>query len=58
MKTKDPIKKGQFAVEYVGEVLTEAEAEERGKKYGKVENKKDNVCPMCLKAVGVEMIYD
>ena len=33
VKTKDPIKKGQFAVEYVGEVISNDEAEERGKKY-------------------------
>jgi hypothetical protein len=34
VKTLDPIKSGQFAVEYVGEVITNEEAEERGKKYG------------------------
>ena len=34
VKTKDPIKKGQFAVEYVGEVISSEVAEERGKKYG------------------------
>jgi SET domain-containing protein len=28
------IKKGSFVVEYVGEVITNEEAEERGKKYG------------------------
>ena len=38
MKTKDPIKKGQFAVEYVGEVISNDEAEERGKKYGERES--------------------
>ena len=36
VKTKDPIKKGQFAVEYVGEVISNDEAEERGKKYGEI----------------------
>ena len=29
------IKKGTFVVEYVGEIITSEEAEERGKKYGK-----------------------
>ena len=38
VKTKDPIKKGQFAVEYVGEVISNDEAEERGKKYGERES--------------------
>ena len=40
VKTKDPIKKGQFAVEYVGEVISNDEAEERGKKYGERERTK------------------
>ena len=41
VKTKDPIKKGQFAVEYVGEVISNDEAEERGKKYGEEEETED-----------------
>ena len=38
VKTLADIKKGSFAVEYVGEVITNDEAEERGKKYGKNKN--------------------
>ena len=34
VKTLENIKKGSFVVEYVGEVITNEEAEERGKKYG------------------------
>ena len=34
IKTLENIKKGAFVVEYVGEVITSEEAEERGKKYG------------------------
>ena len=34
VKTLENIKKGSFVVEYVGEVITTEEAEERGKKYG------------------------
>ena len=37
VKTLDPIKKGQFAVEYVGEVITSEEAERRGKDYGNID---------------------
>ena len=37
VKTKDFIKRGQFAVEYVGEVISSEVAEERGKKYGENE---------------------
>jgi len=33
VKTMENIKKGSFVVEYVGEVITSEEAEERGKKY-------------------------
>jgi len=33
VKTLENIKKGSFVVEYVGEVITNEEAEERGKKY-------------------------
>ena len=35
VKTLENIKKGSFVVEYVGEVISNEEAEERGKKYGK-----------------------
>ena len=35
VKALENIKKGSFVVEYVGEVITSEEAEERGKKYGK-----------------------
>ena len=35
VKALENIKKGSFVVEYVGEVITNEEAEERGKKYGK-----------------------
>ena len=35
VKTMENIKRGSFVVEYVGEVITSEEAEERGKKYGK-----------------------
>ena len=35
VKTLENIKRGSFIVEYVGEVITSEEAEERGKKYGK-----------------------
>jgi hypothetical protein len=35
VKTLENIRKGSFVVEYVGEVITNEEAEERGKKYGK-----------------------
>jgi histone-lysine N-methyltransferase SUV39H len=34
VKTLENIKKGSFVVEYVGEVITSDEAEQRGKKYG------------------------
>ncbi len=34
VKTLENIKKGSFVVEYVGEVITSKEAEERGKRYG------------------------
>ncbi|RUS72434.1 hypothetical protein EGW08_019796, partial [Elysia chlorotica] len=33
VKTLQPIKKGSFVIEYVGEVITNEEAEKRGKKY-------------------------
>ena len=33
MRTLENIKKGSFVVQYVGEVITSDEAEERGKKY-------------------------
>ena len=33
MKTLENIKKGSFVVQYVGEVITSDEAEDRGKKY-------------------------
>ena len=35
VKALENIKKGSFVVDYVGEVITNEEAEERGKKYGK-----------------------
>ena len=35
VKALENIKKGSFVVEYVGEVITSEEAEERGEKYGK-----------------------
>jgi len=39
VKTLENIKEGAFVVEYVGEVITSEEAEQRGKKYGeKVES--------------------
>ena len=41
VKTLENIRKGTFVVEYVGEVIKEKEAEERGKKYGK--NKFENL---------------
>lgn len=34
VKTLEPIKRGTFVADYVGEVITSEEAEERGKKYG------------------------
>ncbi len=34
VKTLENIKKGTFVTEYVGEVITSEEAEERGKGYG------------------------
>jgi SET domain-containing protein len=34
VKTLEVIKQGSFVTEYVGEVITSDEAEERGKKYG------------------------
>ena len=34
VKTLENIKEGAFVVEYVGEVITSEEAEQRGKKYG------------------------
>ena len=34
VKTLENIKKGTFVVEYVGEVISNEEAEERGRKYG------------------------
>ena len=36
VKTLENIKRGTFVVEYVGEVITNDEAEERGKKYGEL----------------------
>ncbi|XP_059091186.1 histone-lysine N-methyltransferase SUV39H1-A-like [Tigriopus californicus] len=33
VKTLEPIKRGTFVADYVGEVITSEEAEERGKKY-------------------------
>ena len=36
VKALERIKKGSFVVEYVGEVITSEEAEERGKTYGKI----------------------
>ena len=39
VKTLENIRKGTFVVEYVGEVIREKEAEERGKKYGKYNKK-------------------
>ena len=38
VKTLENIRKGTFVVEYVGEVITSEEAEERGKSYGKQRN--------------------
>jgi len=34
VKALEVIKKGSFVTEYVGEVITSEEAEQRGKKYG------------------------
>ena len=39
VKTLENIRKGTFVVEYVGEVITSEEAEERGKSYGKLRKK-------------------
>ena len=41
VKALENIRKGSFVVEYVGEVITSEEAEERGKKYGKYFDKGD-----------------
>lgn len=36
VKSLEPIKKDQFVSEYVGEVISSEEAEQRGMKYGKL----------------------
>ena len=42
------IKKGTFVVEYVGEIITSEEAEERGKKYGKRYQNRDRDLDFCF----------
>ena len=49
VKTLENIRKGTFVVEYVGEVIKEKEAEERGKKYGKIKFENLRITPEILK---------